>query len=476
MTTITPQPQLVSRGEHRRRALRLVTLAWVFGAAWMYIPTGSVMQEFLRTLGTPQWAYGFIGALPMVCGLMQLPGSVLIERYAIRKRLFIWAATLSRCLYVLAGLVPWVLPGLEEVWWRIVAILIAVSWAMAHATGPAWFSWMANVIPRRVRGRYMAFRSQVGQVIGMVVVISVGFLLDHLGGSIGADDARLRTVTSLLLIVAGVLGVLDIQCFHPIRDDEDASPEARERRGPLMPRVRTALRSATLWRFLAFVFVLHLAIGFLGAYLFLFLREELGQSMVMTNIAIGVVPLMVTVVALRFWGSVIDKVGSVKVLSVSSLMIVLGPLGWLFCTPELFWPGALMTLISPFAFAGVMLAMQNLTMRMTSAKDSAAEGCSAGAGGSINAALISIAGAIGALLSGFLGGALADAFAGFRYEADWHGMTITYHGLLFIVSMGIRAIAAVIAISMVARHAPRLRDAVKQQVAEARAKRAINRR
>ncbi len=476
MTTLTPQPALLPldspRAQRRRHELRLITLAWVFGAAWMYIANGSVMQEFLRTLGTPEWAFGLIGTLPMVCGLMQLPGSILVETYAIRKRLFLWTATASRAMFIVAGLVPWLLPGAREgAWWTLVAILVAVSWSLAHASGPAWWSWMTQVIPRRVRGRYLAFRSQVGQVIGVIVTLSTGFLLDALGGQVGADDHRLRLVTSLLLIVAGVLGVLDIQCFHPVRDTEDAQAK-RAARGTLRRRVAAALRSRNLRLFLAFMFVMHLGIGFLGAYVYLFLRVELGLSMTMFNLCVCVIPLLVTIVGLRFWGAMIDKLGSVKVLSVAAILAVDGPLGWLLTTREVFWPGYLLTLISPFAFSGVFLAIGNLTMSLSSVKDTTAEGdAAAGQAGSVNVALISIAAACGAILSGVLGGAVAEAFADFRFDSDRLGITITYHGLLFILSMVIRFVAALLALAMVARHAPRLRDAVKQQVATVRAKR-----
>jgi len=460
---------LWDRKQRRRRDLRLVTVAWVFGAAWMYVANGAVMQEFLRTLNTPEWAFGVFAALPAICGLMQLPGALLIERFAIRKRLFLWTVTISRALFVAAGVVPWVLPGAEAHWWVVVTWLVALSWALGHTAGPAWNSWMTQVIPRRVRGRYFAFRGQVGQVIGITVTLGTGVLLDSAGGALGADDHRLRIVTSLLLIASGVLGVLDIQCFHPI--DDDAEPaRSYTHHHALLARLRQTMRNRMLWLFLAFMLIFHLGIGFLPAYVYLFVRVELGMSMTMFNVLVAVFPLLITIAALRFWGRIIDRVGQRKVLAVSSMLTVLGPSGWLLCTREVFWPGYVMTLVSPFAFAGLMLAVSNMTMAMTSARDSVADGQRAEHASTINAALVSIAAAIGAVLSGVMGGAIAELYAGFRLELDTVGIVLTYHGLLFMVSMGLRFIAALFAMAMVARHEPRLRDAVKQQVGDLRAR------
>ncbi|NJL28901.1 MAG: hypothetical protein HC897_13910 [Thermoanaerobaculia bacterium] len=72
---VTASPQVMSRGERTRHDLRLITLAWVFGATWMWTINGAVMTQFARGLGTPDWAFGLIATMPFIGVLFQLrPG------------------------------------------------------------------------------------------------------------------------------------------------------------------------------------------------------------------------------------------------------------------------------------------------------------------------------------------------------------------------------------------------------------------
>ena len=56
-----------------RRALRLVTTAWAFGAAWMFTVQGAAMTRYAKMLGLPQFWFGVFAALPFIGALAQLP-------------------------------------------------------------------------------------------------------------------------------------------------------------------------------------------------------------------------------------------------------------------------------------------------------------------------------------------------------------------------------------------------------------------
>ena len=445
-----------------RGDLRRITLAWGFGAAWMYIVSGATMQELLRVCHTPDWAFGPIGAIPLVAGLLQLPGGVLVERWVGRKRLFMATAGASRLLFAVAGLLPWVIA--EGPWrWVVIALTLGIAWSLGHVSGPAWVSWMADVVPRRVRGRYFARRSQVGEAVGVATVLATGLLLDRAAAMADALDGgtgtALLATCSGLMVIAGVLGFLDIQCFRPI---PDAAPRVvGTAGGDLLPRLRVLLAVGALRRLLAFTFTFNLACGMLPAYVYLFLREHVGLSMTTYTLCVTVVPMLLGLMAMRGWGRLIDRWGASRVLAVASWLVVLGPVGWFLVTPERFVLGYVLTLISPIAGAGVGLATFNLTLSMTGGPGGVTRKpgvAGAGAGleaGPLGAATLSVAAAGGGLLSGLIGATLAATL----HEVAWHavlpgvglGVVMTYHGWIFATSMGLRVVAAMIALRVARR-------------------------
>jgi len=450
-----PDATPVEHKARRRRYLRLITTAWVFGAVWMYVANGAVTQELLRTTGTPAWAFGLLGALPLIGGMLQLPSAIVLERFGRRKRSFLVLATVSRAMFIVAAAVPWVLPW-SSWWWPCIAVALTVAWCLGHASGPAWVNWMADVVPRRIRGRYFAFRNQVGQFIGVTTAIGAGVLLDRLAG---ADDPEgtLMRVSSVLLMVAGVLGVIDIQFFHPIRDHDPELTRVRERE--VWPRIKALIAARPVRWFIAFMFVFNLGIGMLPAYVYLFLREHVGLSMTTYTLCVVAMPTLVSVLSLRLWGGLADRWGNPRTLAVAATVVELGPLGWLFVTPDRFWWPYAMTLISPFAFAGVMIASFNVTMELSATVRAGDRGSDASrslggkAGGPVATGLVSIAAATGGVLSGLMGAAIAEGLEALHWTPVLLGVlpvVITFHGVLFAVSMGLRGAAAVVAWRLVA--------------------------
>ncbi|NJL31665.1 MAG: hypothetical protein HC898_08555, partial [Phycisphaerales bacterium] len=67
-----------------------------------------------------------------------------------------------------------------DLWWMTLLVLLFINWAIANMPAPAWMSWMSDVIPRKVRGRYFAFRNRIGQMVGISITLLIGYMLDVL--------------------------------------------------------------------------------------------------------------------------------------------------------------------------------------------------------------------------------------------------------------------------------------------------------
>ena len=152
-------PALSVRGPELRRALRTATTAWMFGVVWLACTAGSRVTFFGRMLGFDDFHFGMMSAIPFAATFGQLIAVILIERSGLRKYQFLHCGFIHRAMWIVIAAIPFVLP-VPSKWavWTMLAAL-GISWLLAALSIPAWMTWMGDLIPRRIRGRYFATRS-----------------------------------------------------------------------------------------------------------------------------------------------------------------------------------------------------------------------------------------------------------------------------------------------------------------------------
>lgn len=433
--------------DHVRKQLVHTTVAWVFGASWMAIATSAVMFQYARSLGVSAFWIGLLSVAPPLAALAQLPTAWAIERFGHRRLLFLWLGAAGRSLWIVAALVPWVLPEAGPLWSVSFMVCVLVSWLLMQAGGPAWINWMGDVIPRKLRGRYMAMRGNIGSMVVVTTTLVAGWALDQ-SGVVSAwlgwpEPVAFRAVASGLLLIAGVLGTLDILTFLRVPDHE---PPRTKPNSSLWRTLGEPLADRRLHPFLAFSFFFALATGFVPGYVVLYLVEECGFSNKFVNFLMFGIPPILGVCVAPFWGRLLDRVGKKPTLLIAGWCVVFGGGGWLWVSSESWVPGYLMVLAVVMAWPGVHLAIQNFLFDLSSDGSSAAQGGRRGGvatrkGGASYVAVCSIATALGGGLSGLLGGTVAVWLEGFRWLVPVAGITLTYHGVLILTSIGIRAVA-----------------------------------
>jgi MFS family permease len=416
-------PTAAERTATLRRSLRLVMLAWVFGAAWVYMTTGATLTRYAQLLQLPKFGFGLLAAMPFAAALFQLPASYFLERFGFRKRFFLLFNIVHRLLWVAVAAVPWVIP--DAWWWPGLLVLFGVSSILGQLATPAWVSWMADLVPSRMRGRYFSRRIQLGQLVGLCITVAIGYMLDR--ANLVGPEMLLKTI-SVALVAASILGTIDICCFFGVTDP----PLKIDPHLSVWDLIRQPLADRSFRRFLAFTATLTLGTGFVGQFCWLYVFEVVGMSNMRANVMLLVMPLLVNMVAYPFWGRLIDRLGRKPVLIISGLLIVHGGASWIFVTPLNWVWGYLGVIIATAAWPGVELGTFNFILGMTQSRS----------GRRLRSAYIavnSVVSATAGILSGLLGGALAEAMG------DWSGVLLgwplTYHGVLFIISGALRLAA-----------------------------------
>jgi len=320
-------PALSVRGPELRRSMRLVTAAWMMGVVWMFAVSGSRLNLFGRMLGFNDFHFGMLTALTFLATFAQLAATILLERSGLKKYQFLFCGLISRFMWVVIAAIPLIfpLPSPLAVWSMLTLVLIS-SLMLSLAT-PAWHTWMGDLIPRRIRGRYFAARNAFTLLVKVPAVIFLGLLLDgvKVAAADGASDPIITAAAQPTLLwcicgiflAAGLLGMADIALFFRIREVVGTTPG-----GPRTPavdiRVSPPTRKGALSRF-------GHGLRYLRAVFRELLLDPLGDPVFRRYVAYGATTMFaLTVAGQYFWRTLLEnyKFGQ---LGADFLFVVMGP-------------------------------------------------------------------------------------------------------------------------------------------------------
>ena len=425
--------------------LRLVYYAWLFGSCWANICGGAALTRYARALGATDAAFGLMAAIPFLCAFVQVPVSYLVERNGRRKHWFLVGGLIDRGTWLLIAAVPWLLP--QHLWWQAFLLGYVIAVTGANIDAPCWISWMGDLLPQRIRGRFSSARSRLGQYMTLLLPLPVGWLLDHVA-SMGAYYVRLTA--SGLLALAGVMGIIDILMHLPVPEAVRPRPAALPSFGRMMLQ---PLHDRNFRRFLYFNAALVFAVGFLGQYIWLYCFDILRLSTLKASLLLIVGPTIVAIFFSAIYGPLIDKMGRKPLIMMGTMLIIPGSIGWVFMSAGHLLPGYLLVLITFAGWPAVEIGRINVLLGMS--------GTRAGRGSGIAYfAVFSVACAISGSLSGCVGAAIVHAL-GPAWHADLYGIQLTYHGVLFILSTALRVFALLFLVRFHEPHAYATRDAIQ---------------
>jgi MFS family permease len=416
------------RGPELRSYLRLVTIAWGFGAAFFGATGGTALPELAKLLGASQFFFGLLAAAPFLGAAVQLPISWLIENTGRRKWLFIVPVTAHRLLFLMVAAIPFLLP---ESWRgvRLCALVatLVLSSVLAGVGGPTWMGWMADMIPAKIRGRYWAFRRRVGLVTQMLAAFVAGWFIDYSAGTRLGSSGGIAVVFA----VAAVLGSTDVLLFTFIPEIPKRIAQARTTWRSL---VVSPLRDRSFRQLMAYWFLLTFAnAGLIGTFFQRNLREIVQMRNSWVNFVLIISPCIGWYIAVKWWGRVSDRWGNRPILVLASAAVVISPLIWCFIRPESAWIGLLIPIYGGMVWSGIDMALSSTMLRF-------AEGGKTSSYQAVAAIIIGLGGIFGPLVAGTLGQMLGN------WQIQMGSLTFgTYH-LLFLLGTGLQVLTVPLAL------------------------------
>ncbi len=366
--------------------MRTSTLDGLFAVQYTTLTAGTLLTAFLLALGATAFQVGLVAALPLLGGLLQPAGAEVIrKRGGYRKGVCLVAAIADLLLWgVSVAAVIWMPQAVAIT--TVIAVL-ALQQAAGAFVGVAWTSWMSDLIPPRLRGRYFGTRNFICNAFGAVTAAIAGALV---------RVAEADPLPIFLLLIGIGMAFRAVSLYYLGRQPEPQP--ARSSRGGFFRQLRQPLTHAGYRQYLLFSafwgFGIHLSAPFFAVYM---LQEAaIGVDAVMTFAALGIVS---NLIGQRVWGPLCDRYGDRQVMQAAGLSVALQPLWWLLTTAS--GPGyylmAVLSVTGGFVWGGFTLATGNLMMRL--APETGKTSFFA-----VQAALGGLFGALGPLAGGVLAG------------------------------------------------------------------------
>jgi MFS family permease len=145
--------------------------------------------------------FGLLSSLPFLGVLTQLPAAYLVERMRRRRTIFLACMSSQRLVWFGVAAIPWAVPESHTgVRVGVLLALVVLSSGLGNAGTPAWLSWLADVVPEEIRGRYLGNRAAFGTATGVIAATAAGWVL---------DQSSSYTTFAIVFSLAALLGLLD---------------------------------------------------------------------------------------------------------------------------------------------------------------------------------------------------------------------------------------------------------------------------
>lgn len=303
----------------------------------------SFFSAFAVLLKASNVQLGLLGSLPQFLGsLSQLFSSKLIKLFKSRKKLVCISALLQGLVYVPIALVFFF--GTFRVFHLIA--FICLYWVFGMLLGPAWNSWMGDLVSEKERGAYFGRRNKITGFAYFLALLLAGYVLQHFTNGVTSRYVGFVAIFSLALISRVVSFIYLAKKYEP---EYEMVPEADFSLFSFVKKIRSTNYGLLVIYLCLTNFAVYLSAPFFTAYMLYDLKLSY-----MTFTIVCAAAVIVKFASMPVWGKASDQFGTRKVLSLSGFLMPLTPILWFFSKDV--WYLIIIQMYSGFVWAGVELA------------------------------------------------------------------------------------------------------------------------
>ena len=402
-----------------KKGLRDATFDGSLYSVMTSLTNGVFLTGFALALGATHFQIGVIASLPLLAPVFQLPASPLLTRRRLRK-VCLWASFWGRSVWGGIALLPFIAvssPSHFAVW--ILILGLAFYHISTSVAGVSWISWMTDLVPEKIRGRYFGNRNVAIGAVGMIATLGGGLLVRRYDLWFKPEVMTGFTPLFLVALMFGYASILFLK-----RVPSDPGFEETTHRS-FLQSLSTVLMDK---RFLILIlfsswwgFGVNLASPFFTVYMLQDLH--LGYEAVALYTVLN---LAANLLGMWFWGRPSDRYGNKPIIQSMGLFAAMLPFLWVFVSPAtVLYLAPFNHLLGGFCWAGINLASVNLLLKLAQKGEQAVY---LGTHAFVCSVFISLGPLVGGVLSAYFS----------HLELRLAGLHVYHLHFVFIVSMLLR--------------------------------------
>ncbi len=353
---------------------------------------GPILIALALYMGASNALIGYLVALPLLSNLAQFPGAYLTERIRKRKLICSGISFIGRISFLFIGFLALYPNFPAATFW--LAFFYTIRYFASSLAGSAWNSWMKDLIPIQILGRFFSKRLMMMIAASLVSSLVMAFLLK-------VWIFPINVFYSLLALLCFLIAIYGLYVYAHIQEPLMIQDVSNERFFNKVKRVFYDRNFVVLMIFLGFWnFSINLAVPFFSVYVL----EQLQLSVSFVLILVTISQIS-SILVMRSWGKLADMFSNKSVLLLTCPLYILAIFLFLFTS----FPSKGITTIPLLIIiyiligisqSGVTLATGNITLKLAP-KGSAS-------------VYLSVNGMINAFMAGIapiIGGFFADYFS-----------------------------------------------------------------
>lgn len=154
------------------------------------------LPAFALVIGLGEVIAGLVASVPLIAGgIVQLASPRAVRLLGSHKRWVVLCAALQALTFV-----PLAIAAIQGQisGWALLAIS-GIYWGAGMSTGPAWNTWMATLVPSKIRAGFFAGRTRLNQA-----TVLGGFLIGGLLLQLATSTGHVLLAFSALFVIAGL--------------------------------------------------------------------------------------------------------------------------------------------------------------------------------------------------------------------------------------------------------------------------------
>jgi len=320
----------------------------------------SYVTAYALALGLNERNAGLVAVIPVLVGsIVQLLSPLAIRFLRSRQRWIVICAITQALALACMGLIG---PSVKSIAARQNYLLLAASiyWSSALAAGPAWASWITNVVPDEHRTKFFTVRTKTSQGFIFLGLVASGAVLHLMSGK----KSQVTAFATLFLIaaIARLISAFYIARQLPkIRASERTLRELSEPVGnKRLFQSTTAI--PTIW----FMFLTNVAVQISAPYFTPYMLDEMKLDYVHYMILISSI-FVGRIAAMHICQTYVDRIGIKNIMIIGAIGVV--PSAGLWIVSQNFWYALALQVLAGFAWGSHELGYTLTLMSQLKEKD-----------------------------------------------------------------------------------------------------------